>query len=152
MLKGSKNCQWTECWVDVWCGSECRVVGLWVDLTSRYFSDRVSNFKQIGKYYGRFILQGKGGPRLKTCQKMFRSSSSYKCINFFTLLNIWPKLNIILCLQVLRSWCCNVYFLWDFSLSLPSPGKWLLWGIGNSVFSEPWMLERAPAYVHYTVM
>jgi hypothetical protein len=25
-----------ECWVDVWCGSECHVVGLWVDVTSRH--------------------------------------------------------------------------------------------------------------------
>jgi hypothetical protein len=30
--------QWTECWVDVWCGSECSMVGLWVDVTSRHLS------------------------------------------------------------------------------------------------------------------
>ncbi len=29
----------TKCWVDVWCGSECHVVGLRVDVTSRYRVD-----------------------------------------------------------------------------------------------------------------
>jgi hypothetical protein len=38
-----------ECWVDIWCGSECHVVGLWVDVTSRHRKKFIAGGKCLGK-------------------------------------------------------------------------------------------------------